>query len=208
MHPATALDIAFLAPGLVHQFGNLLLTIQGHSLHLEAETAAVARSQPAIRNACDRGAASLRILRHLLGDAGPERAAAGEAVGQLAELLRIPVREAGHSLECAGPDGRDAAVIELASFVPLAVALVRALVTAVPDGVRGNVRLSLQGGPPVVLAACFQPAAGSLPFPLATDQALRALRTEVARRGFRLQVGSRPDGITVQWPPATGVLEA
>lgn len=208
MHPAIAHDLAFLAPGLVHQFGNLLLTIQGHSLHLAPEAGAVSRAKTVILNACDRGAGSLRILRHLLGGSAPEQAHSHDALALLVELLRIPVREAGHTLDDVTADDGDGQLVSLDAFVPLTVALVRILVGGVPHGVRGEVRLALAPGAALALVATFRPAAGSLPFPLATEAALRQLRAETARRGWPHRLESTPDGLVAHLPGVLGVMEA
>jgi hypothetical protein len=206
VHRALALDLAFLFPGLAHQFGNLLLTIQGHSLHLGADT--VARAQPAILHACERGAASLRILRHLFGDATPERAPVGPALLQIGELLRIPVREAGHQLEHDESDAQHADPIELAAFVPLVVAMTRALLAAVPVGVQGHVVLRIEAGPPKGLAVSFRPAAGSLPFPLAVGDSLRALQALATRGGAGPLPTAHAAGFVLPLGPVAGVAEA
>ena len=60
-------NAAFFLPGLVHQFGNLLLTIQGQALTLDP--AGFDRGRSAILAAVQRGADGLQVLRVLLGDA-------------------------------------------------------------------------------------------------------------------------------------------
>lgn len=206
MPPATAHDLAFLAPGLVHQFGNLFLTIQGHSLHLDGATAP--RAQPALLHACERGSATLRLVRHLLGDAGPERGDGGVAMAQLAELLRIPVREAGHALDVAEVPAARGATVDLASFVPLVVATVRTLVEAAPAGMRGVVAVGFAAAPPVRLHVTLRQAADSLPFPLALDDVVRQLRAVGSRRGWAHGIAPRTDGVEWVLPAASGVCEA
>jgi hypothetical protein len=178
--PPSAADLAFVAPGLVHQFGNLLFTIQGQALTLSAE--ALQRGRAAILTACERGSLSLRLWRHLLGDSGPDRAPVGAVVHALAELLRVPVREAGQLLHCDEAVPGHGAVVELGCFVPVAIAMVRTLVHAVPAGVQGTVTLASTA--PELLQVGFRAAAGGLPFPLALAAALPSLQALARRHGL------------------------
>lgn len=205
MQSATALDLAFLAPGLTHQFGNLLLTIQGHALYLDADV--VARVKPVLLHTCERGAGTLRILRHLLGGAEPERAEMGPVVLQVAELLRIPVREAGHSLTCPVAPATTPPV-ELGAFVPLLVAMVRGVCGVVPSGVRGTIELACDPSPPGALSVHFRPGADSLPFPLALHEPLRQLQAQSSRRGWALRVDSAANRLVLGLPAAAAGLEA
>lgn len=205
VHPATAHDLAFLTPGLVHQFGNLLLTIHGHAMH--GDPANPARSRDAIGGACERGSASLRLLRHLLGGGPPERGEAARALAQLSELLRIPVREAGHVLAVDESDGDAAATVDLAWFVALAVGAVRSLLQAAPTGMRGVLTLALRRGPDRLQLALRQEA-GNLPFPLTVDETVRQLTAHAARIGGGVSLRRCADGIEILLPAAAGVAEA
>jgi hypothetical protein len=191
VHPAHANDVAFLAPGLVHEFGNLLLSIQGQALQWNASGS---RAEPAILQSCERGAKALRLFRHLLGENGAEPASAGSTLAELAELLRVPVRERGHALEVQ--PAAVAGVVDLASFVPLVVGGVRALLTAVPDGHRGTVAIALQQtAEGIVVAVRHQAAAGALPFRPAADDAARYLRALIGRRQWPFTIRVAADGI-------------
>lgn len=191
VHPAHANDVAFLTPGLVHEFGNLLLSIQGHALQWNASGA---HGQPAILQSCERGARALRLFRHLLGENGAEPADAASTLAALADLLRVPVRERGHALEVQPAAG--ACAVDLASFVPLLVGGVRALLTAVPDGHRGTVSLGLQQtAEGLVVAVRHRAAAGALPFRPAADDAARYLRALIGRRQWPFTVSTAADGI-------------
>ena len=209
VHPDSAADLAFVAPGLVHQFGNLFLTVQGHAVYLEPPL--LPRAQSAILGACTRGASTLSIFRHLVGGAGPERIPARDAVAQVGELLRVPVREAGHQLECREPVELPRVVVDLASFVSVMVSSVRSLLAAVPTGVSGvvSVRLSPVGvGGGAGLNIAFRATAGSLPFPLAMNDAASALRNTAARCRWPHEVELRADGFLLLLPPVTAVLDA
>ncbi len=203
VHPAHANDVAFLTPGLVHEFGNLLLSIQGHALQWNASGA---QGQPAILQSCDRGGRALRLFRHLLGENGSEPAEAASTLAELADLLRVPVRERGQALEVQPAAGTGA--VDLASFVPLLVGGVRALLTAVPDGHRGTVSLGLQRtAQGLVVAVRHRAAAGALPFRPAADDAARYLRALIGRRQWPFTVAIAADGIDLV-QAASAVREA
>lgn len=158
---AAAADLAFLAPGLVHHFGNLLFVLQGHVLQADPRDATAPLA--AIAGNVDRGAVALRVWRHLLGDGGPEPGHAGRTLREVAELARVGVREAGHRLDADGCEAAEL-VVDLAAFVPAVVAALRACLAAVPPGVPtlAVVRWRKEDD---VLAIDVQPEPGSLPFP-------------------------------------------
>jgi hypothetical protein len=197
---------AFLASGLIHQFGNLLFTIQGHTSVLDVAT--LPRSRTAIQTACDRGTASLRLFRHLLGEPGSSWLPIETAANLMLELLRVPVREAGHSLE-AKVVGQESSQVDLASFVPLMVATVRALIASVPTGVAGTLALAVQAdGGRAQLTATFRPPADSLPFPLGIEAAADEVRRLVAKQRHPATVRGHDRTLGFSLPVATGVLEA
>jgi hypothetical protein len=194
-------DFAFLVPGVLHQFGNLFLTIDGNALVLETEHAA--RAKAAIHGACERGGGALRLLRTLLGEGAGERADARVALRHLVELARVPVREAGHGFEPEPVDERTAATlaaaalptVELATFVPVAVRALRELLAAVPTGVTGVVTAGIAADRGGMLVLRFRAPAGTLPFPLPTDAARRQLQQHAARVGWTGAIRARVDGL-------------
>ena len=197
MDRANADTLAFVLPGLVHQFGNVLQTIQGHVL---PGATSFGEAHRAVLQATARGASSLEILRCLLG--GPALPAADPTalLGQIGELVRVPLRQAQQLLELRLPSGARAHV-DSAAFVILVVETVRQLVGAVPRGVRGTITLELAGAPtgPTVVGAQFDGMAGDLPFPLplaGLQQALR-LRAHQLRAAASCQI--RGQAITWEW---------
>ena len=56
----------FFLPGLAHQLGNLLLTVQGNALHLQPEDAE--RARESLLDAVNRGGVSLSVLRAWTGE--------------------------------------------------------------------------------------------------------------------------------------------
>ncbi len=196
MTPAAA-DLAFLAPGFVHQLGNVLFAMQGQVL--QADAAAAGPALQAIAGQVDRGAAALRLVRHVLGDAGPEPAPVARTLAELAELLRVGAREAGVRFEITvGEEAARAA--DLATFVPAVVAAVRAQLAGIPAGLAAVVRAEWSDAD-ARLRLAVAPQPGSLPFPL-------DLRAAVAEWQRRAQAGGWPwrldqDGANLVLAPAT-----
>lgn len=199
--------VAFLTPGLVHQFGNLLFTIQGHALTLDPDT--LNRAKAATLTACERGAMTLRIVRHLLGDGALAHCDAGDAAQALAELLRTPVREEGHAF-VLHPPMAGLGPVELGSFVGLVTAAVRELLRILPTGVPGSVELSLVHRPgAVVVMVAFRGPAGRLPFPLASGEAAAKVAAMATSHGHRGEVRARGSNLELVLPAhSAGVLEA
>lgn len=167
MTPAAA-DLAFLAPGFVHQLGNVLFAMQGQVLQADATAAGPALQ--AIAGQVDRGAAALRLVRHVLGDAGPEPAPVARTLAELAELVRVGAREAGVRFEFAATEGA-ARMADLATFVPAMVAAVRTLLAGIPAGLPAVVRAEWSDAD-ACLRLAVTPQPGSLPFPLDVHAAL------------------------------------
>ncbi len=205
-HPAA---IAFLAPGLVHQFGNLLLTIQGHALQLDRPPAAgLGRAQQAILQASDRGGVSLRILRILLGEPGELQAPAAQLLEMFGELARVPVREAGHRLDLLG-DSAAGYQITANEFFPNVTAAVLEVLAAVPHGVRGRLHIELAGARGCVDADIrFVTEAGNLPFPLQLGGRVAALAASLRDRGDRTVVRELGDGLRLVFASLPMATEA
>jgi hypothetical protein len=192
--PATAADLAFLAPGLVHQLGNLFFGLQAHALHADPQAAGPALQ--AIASVADRGGACVRLLRHALGDGGPEPGEARRAVADLGEMLRVSMREAGHRLETeAGDDGRRS--VDLAHFVPGALAALRGVCAALPTGMEATVRLCWRDAVGE-LEVAVAPAAGSLPFPVAFAALAQAWTARAETAGWGLRAAATPTGLLLR----------
>ncbi|MCB9878521.1 MAG: hypothetical protein H6835_13065 [Planctomycetes bacterium] len=214
--------IAFYLSGLAHQFGNLLLTIQGNALGLGR--IALERPKEAILTAATRGAETLELLRILLGHhaggeatAGPGGRGSGAAeplLRQLLELARIPLRERGWTTRLTASSGSPIAVSP-AAFVRAAASGLRWLAEMVPEGSAGviDVRLTQAGARECSLRLSFETAPGALPFPLPTAELVAALVAEAPRgvavrpepgaNGIELRLASAGGGLTV-----LGVTEA
>jgi hypothetical protein len=184
--------LAFLSPGLVHQFGNLFLTIQGHALVGD-------RGRAPILQAAERGGRSLRLLRSLLGDPAPIVSEVGTLLEELVELARMGARERKQTLELVGP--LPAGRIEASELLPPSVEAIIELLAALPDGATGNLLLSAHADGGTVAVRCdFRAAAGNLPFPLPLPAAALAVMTTGRQFGWRGQCRARPNGLEVLVP--------
>lgn len=208
MHRPNPDTLAFLAPGLVHQFGNLLLTIQGHAQHLDTPGVA-SRGREAILGAAARGGDSLRLLRHLLGEPGSSVEDAAVLAAQVGELLRVPVREAGFVFELHAGTGGAASPVEIGDFVPLLVEIVREVIAGIPAGARGHVVAGVATVAREVQAQVrFRRAADSLPFPLDTSACALRVTATAARCGWRGRCRATADGLEGSVAVASAIAEA
>ncbi len=198
MDPVRPDTLAFFAPGLLHQLGNVLFTIQGNAQVAPGGGAEAGREQKAILGAVERGADTLRILRCLLGDASTPPTGAGVLLGQLAELLRVPVREARHALDLRHSATKPSVLVDASDFCIAVLEGVRVLVAILPTGVHGTIVLDLcdLGERHATVRVGFQPPAGALPFPLAKEELLMQLAAPRLR--LRTQPTLRSHGMGVE----------
>lgn len=197
--------VPFFVPGLLHRFGNLLLTVQGHALHLDAGS--LAQGRQAILGAAERGARALQVMRRIGGEHDDRWEPAGELLKEFVHLARVPTRERGHSLEARGELAAGGASVPGAEFVRTVACALCALLDGVPDGAQGAVVLALGAVRPatpneLLVDAEFEAAAGSLPFPLpVADVAARVAgacgtpapgRIVARTSGLRLSFAARP----------------
>lgn len=208
MNRADAETLAFVLPGLVHQFGNVLQTIQGHMLggadaspNLDPTRAEMPR---AVLQATARGGRSLELLRCLLGSPALPAADPVAMLAQIGELVRVPMRQAQQLLDLRLPaDAR--AHVDSAAFAILVVETVHQLVAAVPKGVRGTITLELAGAPtgPTVVQAQFDGMAGELPFPLPLAELQQALRLRAQQLRAAASCQIRGHAIAWEWRAQT-----
>lgn len=183
MQPARPESLAFLAPGLLHHLGNVLFTIQGNAQAFGPVDGAVSRELAAVLAAVERGSHALRVLRGLLGDPAAPQVDARSLLEQLADLLRVPVREARQSFELRQSARPLSVLVDPSEFCRTVVDLLHGLVAILPNGVHGTVVLDLfdQGEGHVTVRVAFQPPAGSLPFPIAVDDVRQRLQQDLQR---------------------------
>ncbi len=202
MDRANPETLVFVLPGLLHQFGNLLLLIQGTAQTVTPAT--LVSAQKAVLGATTRGSNSLHLLRYLLGDPVAPAGDPHELLEQLAELVRVPMRENNQLLELRLPRERSPGSVDAGHFVVLVVEALRNLVDIVPPGVRGMVLLELSrsGAATTQVRLRFEPSAGELPFPLAAGEVQRALSQRAAE--LRAATACRVHGRGIELEFQTG----
>lgn len=198
MHSARSETLAFLAPGLLHQLGNVLFTIQGNAQVAGFTSTDGNRERAAIAAATDRGAEVLRVLRCLLGDPSAVPVPAGGLLAQLADLARVPLREAHQTLEWRPDAAAEPVLVDPVDFCVVVLEAVRGIVALLPDGVSGAIVLGLRGGKEhrAAVAVAFQPPSGALPFPLPLAELVG--RLDPARLGLRTRPAVRVDGMGLE----------
>ena len=193
--PAVTTDdsASFLLPGLVHQFGNILLTVQGNLMHLDG--ADLERVQADVLSAAKRGGGSLQVMRCLLNAGSSEPTIAQDLLRQVVDLGSVAARERGLALvfDAAGADPFWAPAMP---FVQLCCAAIQAWVTEIPAGAEGQIGITATGGvdTPYELKFRFDAAPGSLSFPLELAQICE--RIQGASRSIPMHIDVENDGDT------------
>lgn len=191
--------LAFVAPGVVHQFGNVLLSIQGQAHLLDPTN--VERGGAAIRAATERGAACLDVLRHLTGEPASSARPFAATLERFAEIVRIPVREAGSSLELRDVAVAATVLVDPASVVLLLADTTRRLLDIVPARASGRIALDAAlGDGGVVTTLCFVPARGTLPFPLPTDDLRNGVAATARARNRAVRCAAVRTGLSLTFP--------
>lgn len=189
---------AFFLPGLVHQFGNILLTVQGNVAHARPDN--LDEMQAAVTGAVHRGSASLDILRALLGDESDQAASAQTLLDELAELARIPLRERGLTLKVAQAEEGPVWVYG-ATFVAVCAHALQSWVTTLPATSEGlvHVRTKTAADGRHAVSFSFEPAPGNLPFPLMAEQVAAKLGQRVRDAGESVYVEVKQGGIELRF---------
>jgi len=181
VHRVTTSSLSFLAPGLLHQLGNQLFAVQG-SAQLLPEQAVELRTR--ILAAAARGGETLRLLRALLGDPAAPRLPLERALAPLLDVARVSLRERGHQLAAASTPGAGGIPVEAGAVLEWTAQALCLLADAVPAGVTGRFTVATGMAPAgAVVAVCFEPVAGSLPFPLGQADVRDRLEQEARRAG-------------------------
>ena len=184
----------YLAPGLVHQLGNVLFAVQGRAQLLPAGA-----DRDGIVDAARRAQHAVQVVRWLLGEGEPASIAAGPAVECLVELLRVPMRDAGLALAC-GTAGSKARV-DATRLARLACAGCHAIAATTPPAGRLTLDCAPHDGE-VALHFRYAAAPGSLPFPLAVAIIAEKLRAPLDAAGAALALTPGAPTLTIRWPVA------
>ena len=189
---------AFFLPGLIHQFGNLLLTVQGNVLHVQPD--GIDDMRESVLGAVKRGSASLDIVRALLGDESSDVGLAPTLLSELIELARVPLRERGLTLTFEEEESGDAWVYST-TFVTVCANALRAWVTTLPAASDGAVRVRIGrvSDGRVKVRLDFQPAPGSLPFPLMSEKVASVLSELTREAGASVEVNTTDDDLEIRF---------
>lgn len=194
--------LAFLAPGLVHQFGNVLLSIQGQAHLLDVDN--VDRGRAAIRAAAERGAGGLDVLRHLTGEPASAPQPLATTLERFAELVRVPLREAGSSLELRAPGLPAFVMVDPANVVLLLAETTRRLLGFLPSRSGGHIELDAALVDGAVLTTLrFVRANGTLPFPLPTEELLAGVVATARARNRTVRCATVRMGLSLAFPSWT-----
>jgi hypothetical protein len=207
LHRLPTSSLAFLAPGLLHQLGNQLFLVQGCAQLLPEASTDIRAS---ILAAAARGGETLRLLRALVGDPVPQRLPLAQALAPLVDVARVSLREHGHQLTVPASAAADATPVDAGVALAYTAQALCLLVGVVPAGVTG--RFSVATGTAAAAALVtvrFEPAAGSLPFPLATAEIGARLQQD-ARCAGRAESPQHPScrplptGLELRFPAGGG----
>ena len=204
MDPVRPDTLAFLAPGLLHQMGNVLFTIQGNAQTMKDE--ASGRERTAILAATERGSVALRMLRCLLGDPAAVPAQAGVLLSQLGDLARIPLREAQQLLDVRHSARQSPVFVAPSDFCIAVAEALCALVTILPTGMHGTLVLDLceQGPRHATVRVLFQQRGGALPFPLDVGELLARYETGQLRKHSRPALRTHAMGLELVFSGSGG----
>ncbi len=210
MPPTNPETLSFLVPGLLHQFGNAFLSIQGAAF-LIAEGSAQ-RSREAVSSAVQRGAAGLDLMRFLAGESAPAAANGVAVLERLVEVIRVPLREAHHRLTVRVAASAGSAMVDPSHLVVLTADAVVRLVRGLQPGVHGTVVIEAEtpNGTDLGVHVHFESAPGTLPFPIAVSDLPAQLRSLAARRGAAVQCLPAVAGVALRFAfePVVRAMEA
>jgi len=194
---------AFFLPGLIHQFGNLLLTVQGNALHVQPDE--IPAMQEAVLGSVKRGSASLQAMRLLLGEVSQAPESAQGLLENLVELGRVPCRERGLTLDLAELPTAGF-WLPVSPFLPLCAEALHRLVMALPVGSEGALRLVGSFTPErrFLVRLSFEAAPGSLPFAISTDTALESIVSRADEYHGNVQASRSADTISLSFEAAAG----
>jgi len=175
--------LSFYLPGLVHQFGNLLLTVQGQVVHVETEN--IERMQDSVLSAVRRGGASLQVMRVLLGEQIGTTGSAFDLLSNITDLGRVPARECGVTIESRGKQQEPAMCVRAEPFVVAVAETLRRWIKAMraAQAEVATITLESDGAGHVRVQFGHEALAGSLPFPMPAAAVAKAVSSLVQGNG-------------------------
>lgn len=175
--------LAALLPGVVHQLGNLMFTIQGN-----ANLTTVSPETEAIQRAATRGAAIVSLLRGLVGDGASQAQPADELLLLVGDLLRVALRERGCQLTVQKGAKASALMVDVRKTTQTVLLCLHQILLHLPKGHMGTVSVARvsDASPTLRLRFGFEPAPGQLPFPVLSAELLHDVSETGRRVGIRL----------------------
>lgn len=170
-----------VAPGVVHQLGNVLFTLQGR-----AQLQPPGNTRDQMLDAVRRAQEAAQVLRWAIGDGIEAPVAAGTAVARIVDAMRTAYRERGITLHCTHASGD--ATVDPIGLTRLLGATCQALTAGMPGGTVAIQCREDQGT--IWIGFAIQTAPGSLPFPIPGEQVAMALTEPLRATNGRWTVES------------------
>ncbi len=205
-----AATLWYLAPGLAHQLGNALFTLQGRArLLAAADPARVADDCRAIQEGVDRASAGLNLLRWLLEEHRPAPVPIGVLLHSLAEVVRVPLRDRGIGFEIHATAEAVAPPVDPGPVCQLLTTACRLLAAHLPGMPPGRMALAWTPiGGELRLQFRLQPATGESAFPRDPARTGEALQAELAAAQARWDAGGDDDALVLFVPIARPTFRA
>lgn len=191
---------SLLAPGIVHQLGNVLFTIAGHAQLLSLQ----GPEREAILRATNRGSDAIRLMNCLLGEGAPMPAPIDAALQQIADLVRVGLREQGRFLQWVPGPARCELNVDLRTLTQLVLLGLQAYLAALPAVSVGTVTVQRVGtmASDLGVQLDFAPRDGQLPFPIAGAELVAAIHAAGRTLGLRPVARVRGTALELVLPPA------
>ncbi len=175
MNDARAQNLLFAAPGIAHLLGNALFTVQGRArllsmslLDPEAPREQLDGDAQAVLDGATRSLGSLAVLRWALAESRTPTAL-GHVLAELADVVRVPLRDHGAVLRIQQGDGAEAEVDPADTVACLLSALRRVAEGAHRSAFTVELASPLLDGLPAVTLRCVDEEGGLHPLGRALD---------------------------------------
>ncbi len=175
MNNARAQNLLFAAPGIAHLLGNALFTVQGRArllsmslLDVEATREQLDGDAQAVLDGATRSLGSLAVLRWALAE-NRTPTALGHVLSELADVVRVPLRDHGAALRILPGDGADEEVDPADAVLCLLSALRRVAEGAHRSAFTVELAVQRIDGAPAVALRCIDEEGGMHPLGRALD---------------------------------------
>lgn len=194
----------YLAPGLAHQLGNALFTLQGRArLLASAEPLQVGEDCRAIQDGVERAQAGLNMLRWLLDETRSSPVPIASLLHSLVEVARVPLRDRGLVLELDEAADTPPALVDPGPVCQLVSAACRVLAANLPGMPQGRMAIGFRvAGGEIRLSFHLRPSTGALPFPRDPAHAAEALHAELAAARAHWEGGGDDEALALLLPIA------